>query len=97
MVILIGIISCRPDKRETFLKIAHDMLASHKDGCISYRITEDIHKPNDFIFVEEWESREALDRSFQSRHSEQFVEQLLDLMATLPSVKIHEISATDGL
>lgn len=97
MVILIGVISCRPDKREDFLKIAQEMIASPKEGCISYRVTEDINTPNDFIFVEEWESREAIDRSFQSRHSDQCVRQLLDLMAGLPSVKIHEVSTTDGL
>lgn len=97
MVILIGVISCRPDKREEFLKIAHEMIASHKEGCISYRVTEDINTPNEFVFVEEWESREAIDRSFQNRYSEQLVHQLLDLMVGLPSVKIHAVSETDGL
>lgn len=42
-------------------------------GCISYRLYEDTEVENEFVFVEEWESSEALQRHFATSHIREFM------------------------
>jgi quinol monooxygenase YgiN len=39
-----------------------------EDGCITYELLHNTQDPTDFTFVEEWTSREALERHLATEH-----------------------------
>jgi quinol monooxygenase YgiN len=66
-------------------------------GCISYRLYEDTERPNEFVFVEEWEDSEALQQHFATSHVREFM-QAIPATVTAPSdVKFHTIASTMDL
>ncbi|TCM60274.1 quinol monooxygenase YgiN [Acinetobacter calcoaceticus] len=42
-------------------------------GCLGYELFHDLRDPGHFVFIEEWESREALDLHVQSEHFQRLV------------------------
>ncbi len=99
MVVVVVRISSTPEKREELLRRVRGMVGPSRaeEGCLSYRFYEDIENENDFTFVEEWESREALDRHFQTPHFADFMQALPELIAGAPDLKIHEVASTEPL
>ncbi len=70
MIYVIATLIVRPDKRADFLENARTVIAgTHKEvGCHSYDLTSSITEPNEFVFVERWESRDALSAHFETPH-----------------------------
>ena len=70
MIYVIATLFVKSEKRADFLENARSVIAStrREAGCHSYDLTSSITEPNEFIFVERWESREALDAHFQTPH-----------------------------
>jgi quinol monooxygenase YgiN len=85
----------KPERREHFLAAVSPLskASNEEPGCISYRFYEDPLAPNDFVFIEEWESQEILDRHEQTPHFQSFARVLPDLVAREPEVSIYEVSA----
>jgi quinol monooxygenase YgiN len=75
MIVVVGRVRTDADKREQLVRIGQAVaLASRADaGCISYRLYEDSEIENDFVFLEEWESDEALRRHFATPHVAEFM------------------------
>ncbi len=83
MVFVIATVIILPEKRADYLENARTVIAAtHKEeGCQSYDLFSSITEPNQFVFVERWASREALQAHFESPHvaewrrvSKEFVE-----------------------
>ena len=53
--------------REQFLSLVVPTL-NYDDGCINYDLYQDNDDPSLFYFLENWESRELLDRHSNSHH-----------------------------
>lgn len=70
MIYVIATVIVRPDSRADFLENARTVIAAtHKEpGCLSYDLTSSITEPNEFVFVERWESRDALSAHFETPH-----------------------------
>ncbi len=70
MIYVIATVIVRPEKRADFLENARTVIAAtHKErGCRTYDLTSSITEPNEFIFVERWESRDALTAHFATPH-----------------------------
>ena len=70
MIYVVATLIVRPEKRGDFLENARDMISAtrREDGCISYDLTSSISVPDEFVFVERWESRDALGAHFQTAH-----------------------------
>lgn len=70
MIYVIATVIVRPEKRADFLENARTVIAAtHKEpGCLTYDLTSSITEPNEFIFVERWESRDALAVHFETPH-----------------------------
>ena len=70
MIYVIATLIVRPETRADFLENARTVIsATHKEpGCQSYDLTSSITEPNEFVFVERWESREALSAHFETPH-----------------------------
>lgn len=59
-----------------------------ESGCIAYDLYHDLRDPGHFVFVEEWENREALDRHVASNHFQRLVP-LIDVYQRQASVFTH--------
>ena len=65
-------------------------------GCISCRIYQDLDEPDAVFLVEEWESREKLNRHFNSEQC-RIILSLMEASDELPDIKINTVSKTEGL
>ena len=52
---------------------------------------------NEFVFVEEWESQEALQRHFGTPHIAEFMAAVPGAVVAAPDVKFHTIASTVDL
>ena len=93
-VIVIGRVGCRPDQREELISLLKQMQESSRreEGCISYGFFEAVEAPNAFVAVEEWASREALDRHFAQPHLAEFASKLPGAIDGTPSVALNEVA-----
>jgi quinol monooxygenase YgiN len=66
MIVVIGRVQSNAEKRDALVRIGEAVAEASREeaGCISYRLYEDTELENEFVFVEEWESREALRNHF---------------------------------
>lgn len=96
MLLVIGRVSCDPEKREELVALLERMQndSRREEGCLRYGFFAAVEDPLSFIAVEEWEDREALDRHFAEPHLHEFAARLLELVSERPEVAIHEISGT---
>jgi quinol monooxygenase YgiN len=66
-------------------------------GCIAYAMYEDSEDENLFVFVEEWESQEALDAHFATDHVAAFMAAIRPALSAPPDVKFHTVAGTVDL
>ncbi len=98
MIVLIVKIPVTPGKREEFIQRAQHVLAeSRKEkGNISYNLYKSIENDNDLLYVEEWESKEALAAHGKSEHYQAFLKEReeLGLISGEREVKLYEAQPT---
>ena len=85
-------------RRQDFMNSARLILGPTriKPGCISCRLYQDLDEPDAVFLVEEWESRENLDRHINSEQY-RIVLSLMEASDQFPDIKINTISKTEGL
>ena len=59
-----------PDRVDGFIDEVRRIipLVRGEDGCIRYELVSDVYHPGVFLFIEEWESRDHLDRHLACPH-----------------------------
>jgi quinol monooxygenase YgiN len=99
VIIVVGRVSTDAAKRADLIEVARKVAsASRREvGCISYRIYEDTERANDFVFVEEWESEDALQLHFRTPHISEFMQVVRRAIVAAPDVKFHRIGSTRDL
>jgi quinol monooxygenase YgiN len=99
MIVVVGRVRTDEDRREELIRVGQTVAAASRqeDGCISYRLYEDTEQPNEFVFVEEWENDEALQRHFGTEHIGAFMPAVLGAIVAPPDVKFHTIASTRDL
>jgi quinol monooxygenase YgiN len=99
MIVVVGRVRTDADRREALMRIGQTVAAAsrHEAGCISYRVYEDTELDNEFVFVEEWESSEALQRHFATPHIAEFMQAIPATVIAPPDVKFHTIASTMDL
>ena len=65
-------------------------------GCVSCRLYQDLDEPDAVFLVEEWESREKLDRYFNSEQCP-IILSLMEASDQFPEIKINTVSKMEGL
>lgn len=60
-------------------------VARAEAGCLSYRLYEDTELENEFVFVEEWESSEALQQHFATTHIGEFIQAIPGTIVAPPT------------
>jgi quinol monooxygenase YgiN len=99
MIVVVGRVQTNEDKRVELVRIGQAVAAASREepGCISYRLYEDTELDNDFVFVEEWESSEALQQHFATSHVVEFMRAIPETIVAPPDVKFHTIERSVDL
>lgn len=99
MIVVVGRVRTNADKRDDLIRVGQAVAAASRQeaGCISYRIYEDTEVDNDFVFVEEWESSEALEQHFKTAHIGEFMGAIPATLIAPPDVKFHTIEKSMDL
>jgi len=93
MIVVIGRVRTDPEKREELIRVGQKVASASRveTGCIGYRLYEDTETPNDFVFVEEWDSHEALQAHFATPHIREFMRAVPATILEAPDVKFHSV------
>lgn len=99
MILVIGRVQTDVDRRSDLIRIGQAVAAASRgeDGCISYRLYEDTEAANHFVFVEEWETNEALQRHFATPHVAEFMRAITATITEAPDVQFHTVASTADL
>jgi quinol monooxygenase YgiN len=67
------------------------IVPSHADaGCINYDLHQSLEDPASFLFHENWESKQHLDKHLQQPHLKAFLSQADLLLAEPPQITLWE-------
>ena len=99
MIVVVGRVQTDAERRDALVRIGQAVadVSREETGCVSYRLYEDTERPNEFVFVEEWESSEALRRHFATPHVREFMRAIPEAIVAPPDVKFHTIASTMDL
>jgi quinol monooxygenase YgiN len=96
MIVVTGRVQVPAEHRERFLEIATEMCSASRgdDGCIGYRVYEDLEQPSRYVFIEEWRDDEALQAHFRRPHTTKFMGVLVGLLGEPPDAPFHTVAST---
>lgn len=99
MIVVVGRVQTDADKRAELVRVGQAVAAMSRlePGCISYRLYQDTEGEDEFVFVEEWESDEALQRHFATPHVAGFLQAITATIVAPPDVKFHTIASSMDL
>src|ERR1700693_3963633 len=99
MIVVVGRVQTDAERRDALVRIGRAVadVSREETGCVSYRLYEDTELENEFVFVEEWESSEALQRHFATAHVAEFMKAIPATIVADPDVKSHTIASTMAL
>ena len=63
-----------------------------EDGCLNYDMHTDNNNPSVFMFHENWESEQALDKHLESIHIKQCFEVIGDMLETVEISRLTKVS-----
>ena len=92
MHIIAGKFICKPECNTELFSLVEELLEPSRaePGCISYNFYEDKTAANQFLFFEEWQSRESRDKHFNTPYFQKFMEDVPRLIEGKALVKIYE-------
>jgi quinol monooxygenase YgiN len=99
VIVVVGRVQTDAGKRADLVRIGEAVAAASRleRGCISYRIYEDTERENEFVFIEEWESDDALRQHFTTSHVAAFMRAIPATIVAPPDVKFHSIASSMDL
>lgn len=70
MITVMAYATAKKGKEQETLEVLNSMVAPTRAerGCINYDLHQSLQDPKLFVFYENWESQEALDRHLQTSH-----------------------------
>jgi quinol monooxygenase YgiN len=99
MIVVVGRVRTDAEQRSELIRIGQAVAAASRQepGNIGYRLYQDTESEHDFVFVEEWESEEALQRHFATPHIAEFMRAIPRTLVAPPDVKFHTVSLSRDL
>jgi quinol monooxygenase YgiN len=96
VIVVVGRVRTDAETRDALIGVGQAVAVASREepGCISYRLYEDTDLANDFVFVEEWESQEALQTHFATPHVREFMRAIRATIVGPPDVKFHTIASS---
>lgn len=98
MIIVTGAVHTSEDRLEeaVALSLAHVRRSRLEPGCISHHLHLDAEDRCRLVFLERWESPEALAAHFAAPESRAFVRALSALAVKPPEMEIHHVHPSEG-
>lgn len=80
MIRVIAKITVKEDMTDAFIKGAEELVAETRkeEGCIEYGLFRDVNIKNEFTFIEQWASSEALQSHMKSKHFQEIMPKLAE-------------------
>ncbi len=99
MIVVIGRVRTDLERRAELVRIGQKVASASRAerGCVSYCLYESTESENDFVFVEEWEDNEALERHFATAHVGEFMQDIPATIVAPPDVKFHTVASSMDL
>jgi quinol monooxygenase YgiN len=99
MIVVVGRVKTDADKRAELIRVGQAVATASRaeSGCLGYRLYEDTEAENHFVFVEEWESDEALKQHFTTSHIDEFMRAITKTLVAPPDVKFHTVASSVDL
>ena len=96
MIIVTGSVRARPETLEKVLALSleHVHRSREEPGCLLHSVHQDVEDPLTVVFLEHWESRDALNAHFAVPASGDFVTKVSALAADRPTLNIYEATPT---
>jgi quinol monooxygenase YgiN len=95
VVVIGGTFNVKPGHRADMVKLATGLYPSSRaeNGCLHYSCYQDAGDPDAFLFFEEWESQEAINRHFQMPYFLDFMKRFPDMITGQPIIKLYTVSS----
>jgi quinol monooxygenase YgiN len=95
MIIVLGSFVVRDGGMPQALALSqqHVRRSRAEPGCIEHNVSVDAERPDRLVFVERWESAQALQAHFSVPESRAFAKEVGRLAAEAPVIEIFEASA----
>ena len=89
--LVIARLTVNEKKVEQFVKFARTMvkISKQETGCLTYRLLNEIDKPNEFIFYEKYVNQKAVELHNSSEHLEEFLKSVSTLLIDKPIIDIY--------
>lgn len=89
--IIIAQLNIKEDKVEQFLELAKTMVTNSRQekSCITYRLLNEIDKPNEFVFYEKYLNQEAVDFHNSSEYLKAFLQSVPSLLSEEAKIDIY--------
>ncbi len=99
MIVIAGTAPISPAKREEAKAILKTMMDAtmQEDGCISYQFLFNPWNDAEVHLFEEWETQDALDAHFQTKHMAEFRKALPNFVTGSFDIKRYEVSEVTNL
>lgn len=99
MIVVVGKVTTDRERRPELIRLGEEVAAASRAeaGCLGYRLFQATDDEDAFVFVEEWESREALDAHFATDHIARFMRAFPAVVAAPPDVRFHDVSGSRTL
>lgn len=96
-IVVAGKFRIKPEKREEFIELSSSALEPtlSEAGVISYGFYEDSNLKNNFLFFEEWKSREALKLHLEASYLEKLLQKFPEFINGEPNIRVYEINKVD--
>ena len=80
----------KPEAIEQFLALAKTMVekSNSEQGCLIYKLYQEVGNPQSFIFYEVYENQDAVNIHNSSPYFKSFIEQVSELALDKPQVDI---------
>jgi quinol monooxygenase YgiN len=98
MILAIISLNALPEKQKELMQTLHSMFDANgkEKGCLRYNILTDIYETTVFNLIEEWSTRDDLDRYLKSERFS-IILGTKSLLAVPMKIKIHSVSNTEGI
>ncbi|MCW2582665.1 MAG: antibiotic biosynthesis monooxygenase family protein [Klenkia sp.] len=96
VILVVARALARPDGRADLVALLVEAARASRQeqGNLSYAFHADLEDPNALVSVEEWETREDLDRHMGTPGLAALLQALPPLVTADPTITVHEVAAT---
>ncbi len=83
-------IRVKPEEIDMFIFFARFIIEASnlEEGCLVYKLYQEVGIPYSFIFYEEYVSQEAIDFHNNTNHFKTFIRQITDILAGSPVIEV---------